>query len=70
MKTAEARAINLTLKQVFGLEKLRPAHREVIEHVLGGGKAEVKEIDGDELDVVLPDGERKTFKSSFAKKKK
>ena len=36
MKTAEARAINRTLKQVFGLEKLRPAQREVIEKVLGG----------------------------------
>jgi ATP-dependent DNA helicase RecQ len=32
------------------------------------GEAQVEQIDGDKLEVVLPDGERKTFKSEFAEK--
>lgn len=36
MKATETKKINRTLREVFGIEKLRPGQREIIEYVLRG----------------------------------
>jgi ATP-dependent DNA helicase RecQ len=61
MKAADARKLQRSLKDVFGLEKLRPGQREVIEKVLsgrdvlaimptGGGKSLCYQLPGLHLD--------------------
>jgi ATP-dependent DNA helicase RecQ len=63
--TAEERQILETLKQENGESEF--AVGDIVE-LPKFGEAQVEEVDGDKLEVVLPDGERKTFKSEFVDK--
>ena len=51
MNSNDTRQIKKNLREVFGLEKLRPGQREVIEHIL----------DGEDVLAIMPTGAGKSL---------